>query len=181
MKSNNTPEQKQKEFDFLLVEYKALRDEILRRIVLKHQLFALALIGIGSFLPFSIQITGIPSIVLTYPILAMFIATAWYHNEVRIRQTARYVKAIEAKFFKGKIGWEHIRQSEIEGENKFGSHSMWAARGIFIGTQVIALILGWIKTSYPTEDIVLLAIDVVAIIITGFLLRKYELNISIKL
>lgn len=175
-------DQEQKEFDFLITEHKALRDEILRRIVLKHQLIALALIGIGTFLTFSIK--GSAGLLFAYPILAMFIAAAWSHNEKRIRQTAAYIKAIEEKFFNGKIGWEHIRQSKIEEKEKLISHSLLAAQGIIIGTQVIALIaliMDWIKRSYPTEDIILLALEVIAIIITAILLRRYKVEFEIDL
>ena len=167
-----TPRWSPEESTFLLAEYSALRDEILKRIEIQHQLIALALIAAGTFLPFGIN-TSI-TVVLLYPVLAMFVAVAWAHSEVRIRQCAAYIKYIEVGFLESAGGWEHARLLMV-GE-KHGSRSLFASRGIFVGTQVVAWVTaifhrGW--ASLSERDKILALIDIGVIVATMFVLRRY--------
>ncbi|MCI0692198.1 hypothetical protein L0337_09370 [candidate division KSB1 bacterium] len=156
--------------DFLLAEYSALRDEILKRIEIGHQLGALVLVAVGTFLPIGIQ--GSVTILLAYPLLAMFIATAWSHNDIRIQQIATYIKDIEKKLLPDKGGWEHFFREKIKLEKE--ALALLASRGIFIGTQALAVIVSLLKKNLQTEDFVFLALDGLAMIFTLYLLRRYE-------
>src|SRR3972149_6861285 len=75
------------EIDFLLAEYAKLRDEILKRTEIQHQLISLALVATGTFLAM-----GSVTAKLTYPVLALFLSIAWVKSDIRIGQLGMYIK-----------------------------------------------------------------------------------------
>jgi hypothetical protein len=60
--------------DFLLVEYTALRAEIVKRCEIKYQLIAVALVAIGPLITVSNQSSS--TVTLAYPVLAIFLTAA---------------------------------------------------------------------------------------------------------
>ena len=71
--------------DFLIAEYSALREEILKRTELQHQLILAALVAVGTFLSVGLETNSV-LIMLLYPILALFLATAWEQNNIRVQE-----------------------------------------------------------------------------------------------
>lgn len=65
-----------------LTEYKALRDEIVKRIEFRYQIINLILIVAGTFLTVGVQASIPASVLLVYPILALFLISGWAHNGV---------------------------------------------------------------------------------------------------
>jgi hypothetical protein len=61
---------------FLITEYSALRSELVKRMELQHQLISLALIAAGTFLSVGLEADS-TIMILIYPFLAMFLASAW--------------------------------------------------------------------------------------------------------
>lgn len=156
---------------FLLAEYSALRAELLKRIELQHQMISLALIAAGTFLSVGIQFDS-ATIILIYPILAMFLASAWSQSDFWIRRIAFHIHFhIEEVLAGNDQGWEHNNHpgSKIP---FFGSLSLFASRGIFIGTQVLAIFVAWLRTGFPLEDQVLMVVDILIIVLTLVLLRR---------
>ncbi len=156
---------------FLLAEYSALRAELLKRIELQHQMISLALIAAGTFLSVGIQFDS-ATIILIYPILAMFLASAWAQSDFWIRRIAFHIHFhIEEVLAGNGQGWEHNNHpgSKIP---FFGSLSLFASRGIFIGTQVLAIFVAWLRTGFPLEDQVLMVVDILIIVLTLVLLRR---------
>ena len=159
--------------DFLLAEYSALRDEILKRSEIQHQLVSLSLIATGTFLTI-----GSTTATLAYPILATFLAAAWAQNDFRIRQMGMYIKKrIEEKLLGSNLGWEHVHASSPSIAN-LGSLSLFASRGIFVGTQILTVLISLLKTSFPTENIVLLVLDGLAITFSLLILRRHTINLE---
>jgi hypothetical protein len=159
--------------DFLLAEYIALRAEILKRIELQHQLITLSLVATGTFL--SVGLQGSPTLILTYPILAMFIGAAWSQSALRISQMGTYIRRrIEEGFLSGELGWEHMRANTDA--PFFGSLSIFMSRGIFVGTQILAVFAALLKTTFSQADIILFPIDGIAIVITIFLIRRFHID-----
>jgi hypothetical protein len=167
------PIQSSKEsLDFLLAEYAALRAEILKRTETQHQLISLALIATGTFLT-----TGSATATLAYPILAMFLVAAWVQSDLQIGRMGEYIrKRIEERFLGGNLGWEHVFVA-IHDVSIFGSLAHFASRGVFIGTQILTMVVSLLKTSFPIEDVVLLVLDSLAIIFTLLLFRRHKLNL----
>lgn len=71
------------------VEYRALRDETLKRIELRQQTVSIALTIAGVFLGVGI---GTRSVALVYPPLALFLAIGWLQNDLKIKQIADYIR-----------------------------------------------------------------------------------------
>jgi len=98
--------------DYLEMEYTALRNEILKRIELRHQIIVVTLTIAGVFLGGGVQQNN-AFITLVYPPLATFLAVSWAQNDHRIRDLAGYIRNyIEPFMSKDNIilGWETYMQ-----------------------------------------------------------------------
>jgi hypothetical protein len=73
--SKNAPEVDQ----FMLAEYNALRDELLKRAEFQQQILSLTLVIFGTILTFGLQVHS-ASIILLYPLLSLFLAASWRHD-----------------------------------------------------------------------------------------------------
>jgi len=162
--------------DFLIQEYNALRAEILKRTEIQHQLLSLSLIASGTFLTIGFKPDGgSPTVVLAYPLVAMFLSLAWCQSDVVIRQIGTYIRmSIEEKEFPGGKGWEaHLLTLRGSGgsERSFWANPRLVAGGIFVGTQLLALLLPlFFDYSGFRNNTVLISLDVVAVLFTLFLL-----------
>ncbi len=95
----------------VITEYNALREEILKRIEIDHQLIALALIAPGTLLTIGLQVRS-ASIIFVYPFLALFLSMIWVLNETGIHEAGEYIRdRIESKVGENCIGWQHYRSS----------------------------------------------------------------------
>lgn len=157
---------------FLLAEYNALRDEILKRTEIQHQLISLTLIAAGTFITINV-----PTAILTYPILGLFIAAAWKQSDSTIANLGAYIGThIEDAFLGDQQGWQHFFTG-IRDPSLFGSLAHLSTRGIIGGTQVLMFFVGLVKTEFPTEDILLIVLDFLAIILTQIILKRYPVRI----
>jgi hypothetical protein len=163
------------EFEIVKTEYASLRDELLKRIEIRHQIVSLHLIVAGTFLTIGAQ-PDIPAVVLlVYPVLTMFIAATWARNDSRIKYIGAYIRD-NIELLTKNVLWETHR---LEKAAKPGF--LWLSRlrifstmGLFLVTQVLALGLAVSRLVYSAEEIILLVLDMVAIAITTYfmLLRR---------
>lgn len=156
---------------FLLVQYEALREEILKRMEVQNQIISLMFIASGTLISVGLQFNSVP-VMLATPILAMFLATFWANHDVRIRQIGLYIKTyIEEKFLDVNKGWEGV--GGTGGKKHLARQlAVFASQGIFIGTQILSLFMALLITSFATEDVILMILDVFIIVITLLLLRR---------
>jgi hypothetical protein len=130
-------------------EYAAMRDEILTRLRIRHQVVAVTLAVSGAFL--GVGITN-PAVALVYPPLAALLALAWGQNDHRIRDIARYVRD-EVEPLLPAVGWE----SHIEARRSGTGVGSWrfvvvAHGGLFLITQLMAMLMGLIwEPTAPQE------------------------------
>ena len=116
-----------------IAEYTALRDEILKRMDVESQFTTFTVIIFGTILGIGLQNKN-ASLILLYPILATFFSIAWSHSNHMIFQLGTYLKEhIESVVGVDVIGWEHYRTMK--------PHYAWAARGIFLTTEMLAIVL----------------------------------------
>jgi hypothetical protein len=88
-----------------------------------------------------------PALSLLHPVLVLFLAAAWAHDEYRVRQKSLYIrKRIEARLGQDSeqrwwLGWEHYLKRT---RSQRGYHSLGqiAARGVFITSSVVAILIG---------------------------------------
>jgi len=155
--------------DFLLAEYAKLRDEILKRTEIQHQLISLALVATGTFLAMD-SVTA----KLTYPVLALFLSIAWVQSDIRIGQLGMYIREqIEGRL--GIKGWEHF-YTPLRDLGKIGSLAHFASRGILCGTQFLTVLVSLLTTNFSTLDKVLLCLDSLVIILTIILLGPHKIK-----
>ncbi|HEY0071891.1 MAG TPA: hypothetical protein VGE04_18170 [Chloroflexia bacterium] len=155
----------------LLAEYAALRQEMTMRLEMQHQILAVALVAVGTFIQF-----GNSTSILFYPILGLFLASAWAEDGLRIRRTAAYIKdGIEERLLPPGEGWQHVNARFAVGRG--GGLSHLTARGIFVGTQLTAIVVALLKTVWTELDIGLLVVNVPVLYITISMLRHQPVTL----
>ncbi|KAA3620155.1 MAG: NUDIX hydrolase [Calditrichaeota bacterium] len=164
----------------MIAEYSSLRDEILKRMEFRNHILTFTLIVAGSVLSFGSTTGASVMVLLVYPILALFLAIAWMHSDVRAGEIGNYIKNhIESEL--AGIGWENfISNYKLQTKkNLLTKSTEISASGIFLVTGIVSLIIAIPKISLTYNNllnsiqiILLLLIDVVAIIFTYFLLRR---------
>src|SRR5215472_17257292 len=91
--------------DLVNTEYKALRDEIVKRIEIEHRILSLSLIGLGAVLTTGLE-TQRATPILIYPMLNLALTFVWLSNAVRINNIRQYIKnEIETYVGGGGINW----------------------------------------------------------------------------
>jgi hypothetical protein len=158
---------------FLLAEYAALRAELLKRIELQHQVISLTLIVFGTMLSFGLQVRS-SSIVLLYPVLALFLAASWAHNGRAIRDMVIYIKdQVEAAVGGNNFGWEHRARPH---RRLLGRLDFLSARGIFAGTALLATLVAIPLARVDAINIFLFVIAIASTIGSITLLRFFPLQ-----
>jgi hypothetical protein len=158
----------------LLAEYNALREEILKRMELQHQVMFLALLVFGTILGAGIQFRS-PSIILLYPIIAVFLAANWTYNHRRIRELGAYIRVrIEARVGQTHIGWESYL-NEISRPRIF-SQNFTATSGVFMGTSVFAIVVAIPIAKFDITEILLLIIAILCTIGSLFTLGRAPIS-----
>lgn len=164
-----TPPHSEREDAFLMAQYASLREEVLKRLEIQHQLILGTLVAVGTILTVSTQGGGL-SILLVYPFLAMFLTLAWSQNDHRNRQITQHLARHEDAFLNDvSLGWERSRTSSRLWI--FGSRKVFAARGIFVGSQVLTILLYWFTMNSTNQaigrdDAVLMLVGVLVTLLT---------------
>ncbi len=161
--------------NFLIAEYNALRDEIVKRTEIQHQLISIAVVASGGFLSLVDKIPA--KVFLAYPVLALVLAAAWSQSDIRIQRIGMYIRDhIEEPLIKaGELtaGWEHVFQSSSPA-GKVGTLSNFISVGILVGTQILTVVLFLYRranaTSFTTAETALLIASFLVVVFTGFLI-----------
>lgn len=158
----------------ILSEYEALRNEVLKRLEFRYQIINLTLVVAGTFLSVGVQPNISPAVLLVYPILAMFLITGWIYNLVQLRKLGNYIRDnIEAKLVV--TGWESYltgRRRQADSFQPLDYLGTISTGGLFLSTQILSVVLAFLKSLSTATDYVLLLCSLIAIFITLFLLKK---------
>ncbi len=150
------------------IEYNALRNEVIKRIELKHSIISLALTTATAVLGFSISN---PKLALLYPPLAMCFCCIWAQNEMRELQLCDYLSTLERKL---EFGWS-LYYKRVQADGSFFKGlplSVLAPGSIFILTSIIALCLGRKVIFSSVLTITLSIIDILTIVVMIYLILK---------
>jgi len=143
-------------------EYKALRDEILNRVNFRYQLLNLTLIIAGTLLAAGVHADVSAAVLLVYPLLAAFLAAGWVHNGNTIIPLSQYIRdELEAKY--SGLGWETYLHSHADRRFLYEGLGLIYAAGIFLSTAIVSLVLGILKTTGTSIDLLLIVVDILAI------------------
>ncbi len=161
----------------ILAEYHALRDEMLKRKQMQHQFISLALIAPSTLLAFGLQ-TKDSVLILLYPILAMFVAVAWINQDHAVMLIGAYIReGIEPKVGKENMNWEHFIYKHYTTVGKLrGSLNIWAIRGIILGTELLAILVGLTIEPLNFSSKLILVIDIVSMLMTILVLRRRRIK-----
>jgi hypothetical protein len=160
------------------LEYNSLRGEILKRIELRQQLVSITLTLAGIFMSVGISAE---LVVLIYPPLAALLAFSWAQNDIRIGNTAKYIREKLETMPLG-LHYETYAYQEREKGEGLGSFRfvILSHTGIFLFTQIMAIAVEIAKsTSFSTYSPlkwVLLAIDLIAVLIVAWIMRKISVT-----
>jgi len=155
-----------------LKEYEALRSEILMRIEMRQKIISITLVVAGAFLSGGllqmdkVAFTG-PSVSFIYPPIAACLALAWVQVDYRIRDLSHYVREYIEKYTPG-LWWETylavIRKKCKEFERNSWRNLVLAHGGVFLLTQIMALIIGYATFKWEFLYISLLGFDIIMLI-----------------
>jgi hypothetical protein len=182
------------DIDSVRLEYKALRDELLKRIDLRQQVVSRTLTIAGLLLAYSLSqrfalINGVGGntfvVALVYPPIAAFLALSWAQLDNRIRDLSTYIRCcIESTI--PSLGWEDFIQTKRESRQaKWGRlGATWLSHGgVFIWTQLIALYIGldlkiFVNVSNNLFTLGLVFVDIISIFFVLWIVHQVSQNIS---
>lgn len=179
---NNLPKGKSPDISLLLAEYDALRNEILKRMEIENQLTTFTIIVFGTILGIGYQ-NKFTSLILLYPLIALFLTISHVQSEYHVRQIALYIKDhIESEVGKVNIGWETFLA-----ENRYSRYYLGFG-GIVMTTELLAIVVGTSIVPFNTTFLavlvgqsithpnftinVLLGIAIVSFLFTPIMLRQ---------
>jgi hypothetical protein len=154
----------------LELEYKTLRDEIVKRIELRQQIVAVTLTLAGVFLSVGL---AFDAVVLIYPILALFLALGWAQNDLRIASTATYIRENIEPSFPG-LNFETWNQQR-RGENKRTGPWRFVVLshgGVFLVTSILAIGIGLANFVLSPIEILLLVCDFISLGLVFLILSR---------
>lgn len=162
--------------DYLALEYKALRDEIVKRIELRQQVVIASATIAGAFLAIGVQWEK-TMVVMVYPFIASFLVIAWGHHDISIGRMGKFIREYMENYLVGIendfAGWEtHKKITETE-RWRLASKSHC---GLFLSTQIMAIVVGAIAYATqprPLQTTTMFIILAVADAVSVFLVITY--------
>jgi hypothetical protein len=127
----------------VVAEYIALRDEVRRRSDNQNELLLFTLAAAGALFTIGVQPDGsvaIPALLL-YPVLAMYLATAWSQHDMRIVEISAYIREHIDKVMGG--GWESRPPSH--GARPRRGLVAPAEPGLYLMTELAAVAFGVLR------------------------------------
>jgi hypothetical protein len=164
--------------NILLIEYKTLREELLKRMELRQHVVQINLTIASLILSYGLiqriqntstgQMMASPEVALIYPPIAALLGLGWAQIENRIQVISEYIRVRIEKnipdlcwetymdeFRKGDLGFANSSSGTKKFSNdeelikihdklgRFGSSILLSHGGVFIGTQIMALYIGF--------------------------------------
>jgi hypothetical protein len=149
------------------LEYKALRDEVLKRIEFVFQTTTFIMIVAGTFLSVGTQ-AHIPSVVLLiYPLLAFFLFLHWAYHIDLVLQTGRYIRENIEGVVPG-LGWERFLHNTRKTAAGSPLGSIPTAMLILV-TQCLAIGLALLKLNTTVIESIMLAVSILSVVATVIL------------
>src|SRR5437588_3607466 len=168
--------------ELIVEQYHSLREEIIQRVQARQQMCYVLLLVAGTFLSIGVQPSIAAWTILLYPLIALFFAINWAHNDTRIDQITWYIhyEIEEPLQFKG---WETYRTQKFHRKQQAEQQShplalvpgllALSSRGVFLTTQLLSIGIGimrLVQTGMLVLALLSLLIDLIATIATYFLL-----------
>jgi hypothetical protein len=134
--------------DLYVEQYSSLRSEIEKRLDIRQAILTFTLVLAGTFLSVAAQPGIAAATAFYYPLVALFLAAAWTHNDAKIGQISQYIK-LEVEQHMPFLGWEAYRKATFDSTHSLApKHGLvsFSTRGTFLATEVLALLVGSIRS-----------------------------------
>ena len=135
--------------DLYVEQYSSLRSEIEKRLDIRQATLTFTLVLAGTFLSVAAQPGIAAATAFYYPIVALFLAAAWTQNDAKIGQISQYIR-VEVEQHMGPLtGWEAYRKRTFDGTHPLTPKSgliRFSTRGLFLATEILALLVGSIRS-----------------------------------
>lgn len=124
---------------FAIAEYSSLKNEILLRSKIRHELVKLSITGAGIFIALVTKSSDYLNVLLIYPILVMFLALAWYRNLIANLSISTYIRTeVENKLH----GWEsYLYHQKSDYNKRFIYLGALSSGGLFFLIQILCLVV----------------------------------------
>lgn len=155
-------------------EFSALRGEILQRAQFQQQVVNLAILVAGTLLTVFFQFGASRWILLSYPLLALFMSLEWSFNNIRIREIGWYIRTeIEEKW--AGFGWEsHLKSSRHERPLPWLSGAN-LAYGTFVALPLAVMAVAALsRFSWTWRDTVFFVADVAMLLSVTLVVRRSD-------
>lgn len=128
-----------------LEEFKALRDEILKRIDTRERILQANLVLLAAVLTIAIQ-TEETSVLFVYPPIVVILTIIWAENELNIRFLVIYIRK-ELEYKLDGLGWERWAEKRRKTSLRPFLYSIKSYYILFIIGQVITFALGYLMVA----------------------------------
>ena len=157
----------------VIAEYNALREQILKCRESQHQILTFSILVLGTIITVGYNAAN-SSIILIYPILALFFAAIWLENSLEGEIIASYIqRSIESKVGEKNIWWEHHVTKRIQLHRIVG---FFGFRIMFVATELLTIVVGVSLGKIDTLKEILLSIAIICCILTIFMLTFFDLR-----
>lgn len=159
------------ELTAILAEYNSLRTEISSRHRMRNQILIFTITVLGLVLSLPLANDGFHKMALYYPVLAAFLAASWSQHDLRIGQIGEHI-ALEIEPRVPELTWERsLRKDRVTTPPRSFFRpvvriSEFYALGIFVGSQLLAIVLSLPTIILATDTYLILTMDIVAILIS---------------
>jgi len=135
----------------LLAEYASLREEILKRIGFRQQLNTILLSAAVALLG-ALVVVGHVAIAFILPVLVVFMALSWVHNDFRIGQLGKHIREEIETSLDG-VCWETSIQGMRDRPNGGWPwrRTVVSQTGVFLVVQAASVLLGVLNLA-PSQD-----------------------------
>jgi len=158
----------------MMLEYNALRDEILKRIDLRQEIISITLVLLTAILSATFAQKGleenfstleIPSLAFIYPPIATSLALGWIQHEYRINLLGNYIHEHIEKSIPG-LGWEkYVVIKTSEGSKLKWYYILLSHGGVFIWSEIIAIIVGIFMFHNTSLESGFIGLDILSLLI----------------
>lgn len=156
----------------ILEEYKTLREETLKCIEFRYQIFNLTLIAAGALLTTALTENAPRAVLLLYPILSFFLASAFVYNSMLLVEIGSYIRDILENEVE-ELCWAGHFDQHRKGIKLF---EVTGTYGLFLGTQIASLLVYFtLGPPVARVDQFLLAFSLCATVLTFYTLVHPEL------
>lgn len=136
--------------DLYVEQYSSLRSEIEKRLDIRQATLTFTLILASTFLSVAAQPSIAAATAFYYPIVAIFLAAAWTHNDARIGQISQYIREEVERHMGSLPGWEAYRSKHtLEKTRPLPTKRGligFSTKGVFLATESLALLVGSIRS-----------------------------------